>query len=72
VNFDGGNTRGVLIGGGQIGVNYQCFNNFVVEVEWDFDSNANNNNKTTILTAFGPLQATDNNRWVSTLAARFG
>jgi outer membrane immunogenic protein len=72
VNFDDGNNRGVLIGGGQIGVNYQCFNNFVVGVEWDFDWNANNNNTTTILTAVGPLQATVNNRWVSTLAARFG
>jgi outer membrane immunogenic protein len=67
------NNRGVFIGGGQVGFNYQFFNGFVLGAEFDFDWAANNNNTSdTIFTAFGPLQATANNRWVSTLAARFG
>ena len=73
VNFDDGDSRGVFIGGGQVGFNYQFFNGFVLGAEFDFDWAANNNNTSnTIFTAFGPLQATANNRWVSTLAARFG
>jgi outer membrane immunogenic protein len=73
VNFDDGDNRGVIIGGGQVGFNYQFFNNFVLGAEFDFDSSANNNDTSnTIFTAFGPLQATANNRWISTFAARFG
>jgi outer membrane immunogenic protein len=73
VNFDDGDNRGVFIGGGQVGFNYQFFNNFVLGAEFDFDWAANNNDTSnTIFTAFGPLQTTANNRWISTLAARFG
>jgi opacity protein-like surface antigen len=36
LSFNNGNNRGVFIGGGQTGFNYQ-FTNFVVGVEGDFD-----------------------------------
>src|SRR5258707_14537185 len=37
VNFDDGDGRGVFIGGGQVGFNYQFFNGFVLGAEFDFD-----------------------------------
>ena len=73
LSFNNGNNRGVFIGGGQTGFNYQ-FTNFVVGVEGDFDWLANNNNTTigVVVPAVGTFQASANDRWVATAAARLG
>jgi outer membrane immunogenic protein len=72
VNFNNGNSNGVFIGGGQLGYNWQV-NYFVLGFEWDFDGAANNNNSGTVfIPRVGTIQVTSNNRWITTLAARFG
>jgi outer membrane immunogenic protein len=73
LNFSNGSNNGVFIGGGQLGANVQ-FGNFVLGAEWDFDWAANNNNTTSgvFVPAVGTLVVTSNDRWISTLAARFG
>jgi outer membrane immunogenic protein len=80
LSFNNNNNNGVLIGGGQVGFNYQVGNyaggNFVWGVEGDFDWSANNNNNSNnafFIPPLGPtIQVTANNRWVTTLAARLG
>ncbi len=72
-NFNNGNN-GRFIGGGQIGGNYQI-GQFVIGGEWDFDwaGNNNNNGVAVVLPGVGPVALTNsNNRWVTTVAARFG
>jgi len=71
-NFNNGNNC-VFIGGGQIGGNYQI-GQFVIGAEWDFDWAANNNNSAGVfIPAVGnTFLVTANNRWISTVAARFG
>ncbi len=61
-----------FVGGGQVGGNYQ-FNNLVVGVEADFDWFANNNNSGGG-TPFSStvIQGSNNGRWLTTLAGRFG
>jgi outer membrane immunogenic protein len=76
LNFGNGSNDGVFIGGGQLGFNYQV-NTFVIGVEGDFDWAANNSNTSNgvIVPGVGlghTFQVTANNRWVTTLAARFG
>jgi outer membrane immunogenic protein len=72
LNFSNGNNNGVFIGGGQLGFNWQV-SNFVLGFEWDIDGAANNNNTGTVFVpALGTIQVTSNNRWITTLAARFG
>ena len=79
LNFSNGNSNnGVFILGGQVGGNYQ-FGNFVLGAEADFDWAANNNNTgngVVVPPGFAisgdTVQATSNNRWISTVAARFG
>lgn len=72
VNFSNGNNNGVFIGGGQLGFNWQV-RNFVLGFEADFDGAANNNNTDTVLIpTVGTIQVTSNNRWITTLAGRFG
>jgi outer membrane immunogenic protein len=72
VNFNNGNNNGVFIGGGQLGFNWQL-SNFVLGFEADFDGAANNNNAGTVfIPTVGTIQVTSNNRWITTLAARFG
>jgi outer membrane immunogenic protein len=68
-----GNSNGVFIGGGQAGFNYQI-SNFVFGVEGDFDwaSNNNNNNNAVLIPGVGTIQATANDRWITTLAGRLG
>src|ERR1700751_803210 len=66
-DFGNGNNNGVFIGGGQVGYNWQV-GYAVLGIEADFDGAATNNNTGTV----GIVQVTSNNRWVSTLAARFG
>jgi len=71
VNFNPGNN-GAFIGGGQLGYNWQV-NYFVLGIEADFDGVANNNNTGTVfIPTLGSIQVTSNNRWITTLAARFG
>jgi outer membrane immunogenic protein len=67
------NEKGAFIGGGQLGFNYQ-FGNFVLGVEGDFDGVATTNSPGTgvVGPAFGTIQVTSNNRWITTLAGRFG
>jgi outer membrane immunogenic protein len=70
-NFNN-NNNGVFIGGGQIGGNYQI-GQFVIGGEWDFDWAANNNNATgVVIPGVGNIVVTSNNRWITTVAARFG
>ncbi len=72
VNFNNGNNDGVFIGGGQVGFNWQV-NYFVLGFEAEFDGLANNNNTGTVLIpTVGAIQVTANNRWITTVAARFG
>jgi outer membrane immunogenic protein len=73
LNFDNSSSNGMLIGGGQLGVNGQ-FGSFVVGVEWDFDFAGSSNNAVGIaIPAIGnTFVVTSNNRWISTIAARFG
>src|SRR2546427_6634426 len=66
-DFGSGNNNGVFIGGGQLGYNWQV-GYAVLGIEADFDGAANNNNTRTV----GTVQVTSNNRWITTLAARFG
>src|SRR5262249_53552592 len=67
VNFSNGGNGG-FIGGGQLGFNWQVSNYFVLGFEAEVDGVANNNNNGTL----GTIQVTSNNRWITTLAARFG
>jgi len=71
-NFDNGGN-GVFIGGGQLGFNAQ-FSNVVLGVEWDFDWAGNNNNtgNGVFIPGRGLFVVTSNNRFITTLAARFG
>jgi outer membrane immunogenic protein len=72
VNFNNGNSNGAFIGGGQLGYNWQ-FGYAVLGIEADFDGVSNNNNSGTIfIPSVGNIQVTSNNRWITTLAARFG
>jgi outer membrane immunogenic protein len=71
-NFGSGNNNGVFIGGGQLGYNWQI-GYTVLGIEAEFDGAANNNNTGTVfIPGAGTIQVTSNNRWITTLAARFG
>jgi outer membrane immunogenic protein len=72
--FHNPSNNGVFIGGGQVGFNYQ-FSNIVLGVESDFDWAGNNNNTGNGIVVpgiNGIVQVTSSNRWVTTVAARFG
>ena len=69
-NFNN-NNNGVFIGGGQIGGNYQI-GSFVIGGEWDFDWAGNNHGTGVIIPGVGNIVVTNNNRWITTVAARFG
>jgi len=73
VNFNNGSNNGTFIGGGTVGFNYQ-YNNFVFGVEGDFDWAANNNNSGNgiLVPTVGTLQVSNNDTWITTVAARFG
>ena len=58
VDFGGGNNRGVFIGGGQLGYNWQI-GYAVLGIEADFDAAANNNNTGTVfIPSVGTIQVT--------------
>jgi len=69
----GRTSDAVFIGGGQLGFNYQ-FSNIVLGVEWDFDwaANSNGGGNGVVVPGVGTLQVSGNNRWITTVAARFG
>jgi outer membrane immunogenic protein len=74
-NYTSGSSA-TFLGGGQIGGNYQ-FGSFVLGAEADFDWMVNNNNSgngTTVPIGGVPtvLRVSANDRWETTLAARFG
>ena len=73
LQFDNGNNNATFVGGGQVGFNYQI-NNFVLGAEGDFDWAAKNSNTGTgvVIPNVGTIGVTSNNRWISSLAARFG
>src|SRR3974390_2273650 len=77
LNWSNSSNNAVFIGGGQIGGNYQI-NALVVGLEGALDWAANNNNAgpavliPTIGAGTQTVQVTSNNRWITTLAARFG
>jgi outer membrane immunogenic protein len=69
-----GNNNAVFIGGGQAGFNYQV-SNVVFGVEGDFDwasNNNNNDNNVVLIPGVGAIQATGNDRWLTTVAGRLG
>jgi outer membrane immunogenic protein len=65
------NNAGLFIGGGQIGGNYQV-GNFVIGGEWDFDWAGNHTGGGVLIPGVGNIVVTNNNRWITTVAARFG
>ena len=73
LQFDNGNNNATFVGGGQVGFNYQI-NYFVLGAEGDFDWAAKNSNTGTgvVIPNVGTIGVTSNNRWISSLAARFG
>jgi outer membrane immunogenic protein len=75
VTFDTETSNGRFIGGGQVGFNYEFGGGFVLGLEAEFDGIASNNsnNVGVFVTALGDTVAiTSNNRWLATVAARFG
>jgi opacity protein-like surface antigen len=65
-------SRSGLIGGGQLGFNYQ-FSSIVVGAEWDVDRTwLDSTGNALIIPVFGTLQGEADTRWVSTLTGKFG
>ena len=66
-------SSGAFVGGGQLGYNYQFYNNWVVGIEGTVDGIASSN-KTTGNIVIGPNTFTASGRatWDATLAARLG
>jgi len=73
LTWPGNSNNGVLIGGGQIGFNVQ-YNQLVFGVEFDSDWTTTNSNNDlgVIVPGVGTIALTGNERWIATLAARFG
>jgi len=63
--------RSGWLDGGQAGFNYQI-GNFVWGAEGTFDWTSLNTTGAPFATAFGPLQASANTQWLTTLAVRLG
>ena len=71
-NFLGANwsvSNDKFIGGGQMGYNWQ-FGQFVFGIEGDFDWASGSKTSPLVNTGAGPLQASVDGNWVSTVAAR--
>jgi outer membrane immunogenic protein len=69
-NFNNG-SNGAFLAGGQIGGNYQI-GNFVIGGEWDADWVSSHTGNGVVIPGVGTIAITDNNRWITTVAARFG
>jgi len=65
-----GNTE--VVGGGQVGANYQFWGGAVIGVEADFDWLANTNNTTSGIVGGVPVSIAINNRWLATVTGRLG
>lgn len=63
-------NSGAFVAGAQLGFNYQL-GNFVVGIEGDGDWVANTDNGV-VVPGIGTVQVITNNRWIATLAGRFG
>ncbi len=73
ISFTSG-TKDVFIGGGQAGANFQM-DRIVLGVEWDLDyahSNSNYDDGEFVAAIGKRILLTPNDRWLSTLSARFG
>ena len=64
-------SNGAFLAGAQFGGNYQI-GSFVIGGEADFDWASNRTGPGVVLPNGSTIAVTDNNRWVSTIAARFG
>jgi outer membrane immunogenic protein len=64
--FSLGDTSSGVVGGGQLGYNYQ-FGGLVLGAEWTFDGTSLNASHTV-----GALQGAANTNWITTIAGRFG
>jgi outer membrane immunogenic protein len=72
VNYSNPNSNGFFIGGGQVGANYQI-SNFVIGAEADFDWAGNRQvSGPGVVTGVGTIQVSQHDRWITTVAARFG
>jgi len=73
LTFSGPDNKSLFIGALQLGADYQ-FGNLVAGFEADLDWSANNNNTgvEVAVPRLGTVRATFHERWMSTLAARFG
>jgi outer membrane immunogenic protein len=74
LTFPTGASKGALVSGGQIGFNVQS-GFFIWGVEAEFEGIANNKTSPGVLVPVVPpsvIQVTSTNRWIATLAARFG
>src|SRR5262249_19877468 len=70
--FDNRNQISGVIGGGQIGANYQI-NNFVLGIEADIQGSSLSHSNTFFDPAvIGPISATERQRWFGTVRGRFG
>jgi outer membrane immunogenic protein len=69
-NFNNSSNTAFLAGG-QIGANYQI-GNFVIGGEWDADWVSSHTGNGVFFPNVGTIAVTENNRWVTTVAARFG
>jgi len=75
-NFAADSQSTLFTAGGQVGANYQINYWLVVGVEADFDWMSDHNNKSNAVlipaTGTNAFQASVNDRWITTLAARVG
>jgi outer membrane immunogenic protein len=72
LNFGNPNSNGFFVGGSQVGANYQI-EAFVIGAEATFDWAANHNNTGPgMATGIGTVRVSANDRWITTVAARFG
>ncbi len=71
-NFPFSEDNSGVIGGIQLGYNYQI-RTFVIGAEWDGDwTSINHRGSAITLVPVGPLQAQSETQWITTVAARFG
>jgi outer membrane immunogenic protein len=64
-------SNGAFLAGAQIGGNYQI-GSFVIGGEWDVDWVSSHTGNGVVIPNGSTIVLTDNNRWITTVAARFG
>jgi outer membrane immunogenic protein len=70
-SFNNNGNNGGFLAGGQIGANYQI-GQFVIGGEWDADWVSSHTGNGVVVPGLGTISISDNNRWITTVAARFG